>query len=139
MQRCDPSWKSVRQQLPKWQTGAVGRSGAIEINSINPNVQAIIDQQSAIIADLSAKVSFQLSYFGLQDIPDVVASPKESLEGSTVASSDQQSSVGVSSNTVSKNTVKRTFANMVIATNLLSNTRPTDPSVASSASVADGD
>ena len=50
---------------------AGGRSDPSEIDYINRNVQAIIDQQRAIIADLSAKVSFPLSYLGLQDIHEI--------------------------------------------------------------------
>ena len=61
--------------------GAGGCSGAADDNCIHPSIKVIIDKQNDIIADLSAKVSFHLSYLGLQDMPDAATSQHHSLGG----------------------------------------------------------
>ena len=57
--------------------GVGGCSGAVQDNCIHPSVKDIIVKQSVIIADLSANVSFLLSYLGLQDMPNAGTSLHE--------------------------------------------------------------
>ena len=115
--------------------GAGSCSGAADDNCSHPSVKVVIDKQNVIIAILPAKVSFLLSYLGLQDMPDAATSQYQSLVGSIVHSS-QQSAGSVSSLVDSNTAVIRTFADMVTASILSIKPGSTGPQAAPSSSAA---
>ena len=119
--------------------GAGGRSGAAGDNCIYPCIKDIIDKQNVIIADLSAKVSFLLSYLGLPDLSDAATSLHQSPGGGSIVPFSLEQSAGGASSFVSSNTaVKRSFADMVTASILSTKPGSTVPQAASSSSTGGG-
>ena len=97
-----------------------------------PSILALIEKQKAIIQDLSSKVSFVLSYLGLQESPNVqgeVSDQPASLTGS-------HSVDGLTTTSAIIQISKTSFADKVTSSLLSTKTKPnstntlstTDPS-----------
>ena len=85
-----------------------------------PSILALIEKQKVIIKDLSSKVSFLLSYLGLQESPDI----QEGVSGQPASVTGSHPVDGWTATSANNPIIKRSFADMVTSSLLSNKTKP---------------